>query len=610
MTLRMSGAMNLFGAALLVGVALVATVAWQTINEVRIGGPLYEEVSNSKDLVADVLPPPLYVIESYLEAKALAAEPRPEAAGKARRDLETLRQAYNARMDYWRDRPMDPQAHEILFGASDQAARKIFSKAGALVEAVARQDVPGAQAAETDMDHAYQIHRAAIDEVVALITDDGGKIEVKAHKDQARLMMLMAGVCLALAAVIIAGVMIFRRRIIRPVESITEYMGALAEGDYDRPVPFATRTDELGQMAKSVAIFREGVLERRALRAEQDSAKLREEEVKLAGEADRQAREAERRAALDGLADGLERLAAGNVGHRITSAFAQDYERLRTDFNTTAEVLASTLGSIGQAAAGVDAGSAEITSAADDLARRTEQQAASLEETAAALDHITQTVRQTAEGAGRTNAVVAQARQEAEATEAAVAQAVNAVGEIETSSAQIGTIIGVIDEIAFQTNLLALNAGVEAARAGEAGRGFAVVAQEVRALAQRSAEAAREIKTLISVASNKVSEGVDLVDRSGQALARILSRVSEISTMVSEIASSAQEQATGLHQVNTAVNQMDQMTQQNAAMVEETTAAAHALKTESARLAGLVARFQGARREAAIAERPGARAVA
>jgi methyl-accepting chemotaxis protein len=158
--------------------------------------------------------------------------------------------------------------------------------------------------------------------------------------------------------------------------------------------------------------------------------------------------------------------------------------------------------------------------------------------------------------------------------------------EIETSSNQVSQIIGVIDEIAFQTNLLALNAGVEAARAGEAGRGFAVVAQEVRALAQRSADAAKEIKTLISTSTQQVEAGVDLVGQTGEALSRIVEQVASIDALMKEISASTTEQATGLNEVNGAVNQMDQVVQQNAAMVEEATAASHSLKNEAKALMG------------------------
>ena len=241
---------------------------------------------------------------------------------------------------------------------------------------------------------------------------------------------------------------------------------------------------------------------------------------------------------------------------------------------------------------GIRGGSEEIGIAADDLSRRTEQQAASLEETAAALDEITSTVRRSAAGAKQASEVVAGAKLEAERSGIVVDQAVAAMGEIETSSREIGNIIGVIDEIAFQTNLLALNAGVEAARAGEAGRGFAVVAQEVRALAQRSADAAKEIKTLIGASARQVEAGVGLVGQTGEALRGIVAKVVEIDALIVQISASAQEQATGLHQVNTAVNQMDQVTQQNAAMVEQTTAATHALKGQTAELVALISAFQ------------------
>jgi methyl-accepting chemotaxis protein len=241
---------------------------------------------------------------------------------------------------------------------------------------------------------------------------------------------------------------------------------------------------------------------------------------------------------------------------------------------------------------GVRAGAAEITRSSDDLSRRTERQAASLEETAAALDEINVTVGKTAHGANEAREVVNTAKSDAERSGTVVRETVTAMQEIETSSRQISNIIGVIDEIAFQTNLLALNAGVEAARAGDAGRGFAVVATEVRALAQRSADAAKEIKTLISASGTQVEAGVRLVGETGKALTRIVEQVNKLSDLVGNIARSAQEQATGLGQVNSAVNQMDQVTQQNAAMVEEATAASHALAAEAEELSRLVAQFR------------------
>ncbi|MGO9005412.1 MAG: methyl-accepting chemotaxis protein [Beijerinckiaceae bacterium] len=304
------------------------------------------------------------------------------------------------------------------------------------------------------------------------------------------------------------------------------------------------------------------------------------------------AKAAEQARVVQLLADGLGKLSDGNLTCRLNDAFPAEYEKLRGDFNASIEKLHQAMLAINTNAHAIRSGTDEISTAADDLSRRTEQQAASLEETAASLDQITTTVNKTAEGAKHAHDVVSTAKANAEKSGIVVRNAVEAMNGIEKSSKQISQIIGVIDEIAFQTNLLALNAGVEAARAGDAGRGFAVVASEVRALAQRSAEAAKEIKGLISTSTEQVDRGVDLVEETGKALERIVIQVAEINDVVSAIAASAQEQATGLHQVNTAVNQMDHVTQQNAAMVEETTAAAHSLSHETEELGRLVGRFQ------------------
>jgi methyl-accepting chemotaxis protein len=234
----------------------------------------------------------------------------------------------------------------------------------------------------------------------------------------------------------------------------------------------------------------------------------------------------------------------------------------------------------------------EISSASDDLSRRTETQAATLEQTAAALDELTASVKSAADGAKEVEKIVREARSEADNSGVIVQNAVSAMTMIEKSSSEISQIIGVIDDIAFQTNLLALNAGVEAARAGDAGRGFAVVASEVRALAQRSSDAARQIKNLIGGSTEQVERGVLLVSKAGDALTAIADRVAHISTLISEIASGAQEQSTGLGEINIGVTHLDQVTQQNAAMVEEATAGSHALNQEATQLIELVSRFQ------------------
>ena len=368
-------------------------------------------------------------------------------------------------------------------------------------------------------------------------------------------------------ALLLAGVtMLASKLVCTPYVTTVVRMEALAAGDLDSPIAYTDNQDCVGRMTKAMAVFRQS-MEKVSVVAQQQSL------------------------VQDALATGLDRLAEGDLAHRITIKFPTEYEPLRRDFNNAMDQLASVMGAVSQATGGVHTGAGEISQASNDLSRRTEQQAASLEETAAAMDEITTTVRESAESAARANKIVAQARQEAEHSGEIVGRAIEAMSGIERASAEISEIISVIDGIAFQTNLLALNAGVEAARAGDAGKGFAVVASEVRALAQRSADAAKDVKSRITASSVQVDAGVGLVSDTGAALQRIIASIAEINSLVAEIATSAEQQASGLQQVNTAVAEMDGVTQQNAAMVEEATAAARSLAAEADALANHIGRF-------------------
>ena len=382
------------------------------------------------------------------------------------------------------------------------------------------------------------------------------------------------------------------REISAPVSRVAETLKKMAAGDIDVDVPCKTLRNEIGAIGKAVESLKGGLLERRRL--EQEAGRIHEKNAEKLRETEEAFTEASRHQCevLKLLSTALERLARGEISVRINETVTAEFQNLKDDFNAATDTLRELIGAVATTSAEVRGSTEEIARAADDLARRTEQQAANLEETAAALDEINVMVRKTADGTQHAHSMVSAAKTNAEQGGEIVRQAIDAMGGIEKSSRQIAQIIGVIDEIAFQTNLLALNAGVEAARAGDAGRGFAVVASEVRALAQRSAEAAKEIKTLISNATREVETGAELVTASGVALEQIVAQVAQINAIVTQMAASTKEQAVGLGNVNQTVVQMDQVTQQNAAMVEEATAASHALVEEMQRLNQLVGRFQ------------------
>ncbi|HJV41174.1 methyl-accepting chemotaxis protein [Caulobacter sp.] len=315
-------------------------------------------------------------------------------------------------------------------------------------------------------------------------------------------------------------------------------------------------------------------------------------EERQALQAEREAGARRQAAAVQAVGAALARLADGDLSARVEGEMAPEFASLKTDFEKAVGSLDAAMQAVEHSAAGIRSGADKIARSAEDLSERTEKQAATLEQTAAAVEELTSAVGKTAHSAREVSSRVDAASAEAERSGDVVSRAAQAMTKIEAQSQQVNQILGVIDEIAFQTNLLALNAGVEAARAGDAGKGFAVVAQEVRALAQRSAEAAREIKSLITESSRQVGEGVELVGQTGEALRGIFDKVGGIGELVTAIASSASEQASALEQVNSAVNQLDQVTQRNAAMVAQSTEATHTLRVEASDLSERVGAFR------------------
>lgn len=399
--------------------------------------------------------------------------------------------------------------------------------------------------------------------------------------------VVVAGIVIAILAGI-GLILIFRR----PIGQITAAMRRLAEGVLDTAIHGDTRRDEIGDMARALGIFKANALEKLRVESLSEEQRMAAEAERLRNDAEKQASQEQIDFAVRQLAQSLRQLSEGDLTCAIATPFSGGLDQLRQDFNDSIERLNETLAQIRHDAYGIQANGNAMRASADELSRRTETQAASLEQTAAAVDEITVTVRQTASRAGEANAIVGETRKNAEASSEIVADAVESMTRIEDASRKIEQIIDVIEDIAFQTNLLALNAGIEAARAGEAGKGFAVVAQEVRELAQRSAGAANEIKSLIDTATREVSTGVQQVQRTGEALGDISSRIAQLYEHVQMIAQAAQDQSAGLQEVNTAVNQMDQMTQANAAMVEEANAMSQQLAHEGDHLMQLVSQFR------------------
>ncbi|MBY5360686.1 methyl-accepting chemotaxis protein [Rhizobium leguminosarum] len=403
--------------------------------------------------------------------------------------------------------------------------------------------------------------------------------------------MWAALLCLLGAAATIAIAYAIVRSVTSPIARLKAAMNAIAAEEASVEIAGSDRRDEIGQMAKALLVLRDSVDERSALRGREDERQQQIEEERRGNEASLRSASERQTRAMQVLGVGLEKLASGDLTVAIGD-IGEDYAKLRGDFNAAVDALNGVIHAIAESSHVVNESASDISEATGNLSKRTEQQAAALEETAAALDEITATVKTASERANEAREMVTETKASAGKSGEIVRNAVTAMGRIEESSNRISQIISVIDEIAFQTNLLALNAGVEAARAGEAGRGFAVVAQEVRELAQRSANAAKEIKALISRSAAEVEGGVALVRSTGDALLEIEALVNRVNDHVVSIATAAREQSTGLNEINSSVNHMDQMTQQNAAMVEETTAASRTLADESTQLKTLLANFR------------------
>jgi methyl-accepting chemotaxis protein len=413
----------------------------------------------------------------------------------------------------------------------------------------------------------------------------------------------VVGILLIAVALFSTALIGLLRKIVTPLVKLAACMNSLSHGQLETEIGDVDRPDEIGLMARSVQVFKDNAMQLRS--SEAKAAQLLEETDRQRSqtEAERAEIAAQQAEVVTAIGLGLEQLSDGKLAFRITQPFPTVYEQLKANFNGAMEQMQQTVSALLAATTTIQSGTEQITVASDDLSQRTSEQAASLKDTATALVNIAATVRKSTEGATHARDIVTLAKSDVERSGALMTEAVKAMGGIKGHSTQIGQFVGVIDQLAFQTNLLALNAGVEAARAGDSGRGFAVVASEVRALARRSADAAREIKLLISSSQEQVDRGVQLVSRTGEALGSIVRQVTDISSAVSDISSSANEQMLSLRNISDAVNQIDDVTQRNASLVQQTTASSHGLAQEASELVRLVGRFE-VEQPAAAAKKP------
>lgn len=568
------------GARLLIGILLaIIALASAVVYAIRADGPMTQDSALQAEILADVLPPPAFVVEPYLNASLIVHDP--SRAGPFLSELKDERAEFEARKTYWKTAPVPQQLRQPLndtIAAADRFWQVMDAKFLPAVTASNRAAME--EAFFMDIAPIYRVQREQVRSIVALSRTYSAETARSNASLTALALAALGTLALTMLGLIIWSARAAQRLVVAPLVATAATMQRMADGDTGVEIEGTARPDEIGQVARAMEVFRAAEEGRRQASAEQAEV-------------------------VDALSAGLVRLAAKDLEHQLDKPFPPAYEALRRNYNAAVASLAEALRIVRIGTASVQGSISEIGAASHDLALRNEAQAARIAETARAMDAVTGIVQETATGAQAVSQTITLADREAGEGGEVVRRAIDAMAAIEISAQEIGQIITVIDGIAFQTNLLALNAGVEAARAGEAGKGFAVVATEVRALAQRSADAAQSIKALITTSGEQVGTGVDLVRESGTRLEAIVRRIGEISALIGGIAGSATRQAANLSQINAAMGEMDRMTQQNAAMVEESSAATRSLAAEAVRLNELVATF----RTRDIAHRPAALAA-
>ncbi|HEX8485862.1 methyl-accepting chemotaxis protein [Sphingomonas sp.] len=554
-------------AVMLVASGLVAMLT----DRIRIGGPLQVQQQQTSDYVADILPPPAYIIEPYLEATLLMAGSGNVAVRAAR--LGELHRTYDDRQRYWRGATMDEGLRGRLTVA-DVPARQFWTE-------LEQQFIPAIRAGRTAaaassyrrLTSAYATHRAAIDLAVKDAATFQAALLERSGREVSRALLL----AIASGIIVISGFIGFfwaiNRRAVAPLGNVADAMQRLATGDFTASILASERPDEIGELARGMSILRDGAIAKQAA----DATKVRSD--------------TEQRMVVSTVANHLSELSAGDLTTQITTDFPGEYGALKTNFNEALARLRELIGSVSESAATIRTGSGEIAQASEDLARRTESNAASLEETAASVTQMDGRMKASATAASRTVERADQAIATVVGGRAVADEAVQAMGRVSDSAKGIDTVIEGLDKIAFQTRVLAMNAAVEAGRAGEAGRGFAVVADLVSALAMRAEEEAKRARDQLTVTQSEVVIAVQAVQKVDGALAAISGDVGQVHELLATMAADNMAQSAAITQISAALGLMDRATQQNAAMVEETSAAARNLSSEVGALAEQAACF-------------------
>jgi methyl-accepting chemotaxis protein len=549
-------------------------------------------------------------LELKIQAHLIASLMSEGAVAKSKEQLNAISDRFASSAMLLMTAAMNIESEELR---KEIDALLALGRADGGIFALRAQELVASQGAVRVIGENQKIQKQLDQAVSALVNETeagmkGGTGDLLKELSQNRWLLLVAALLSLLAAGAIAYFYV-QRSLVQRLTALREAMRRLSTGETALDVPAVKDADELGDMGRAVLVFRDAAIEKARLEAQAAEAQRLADEERARNEASRA--EAARQVAdvVDGLGRGLERLARGDLTYRVRDNWAEEYRKVQQDFNGAIDQLQATLTAIVESTREVSNASAEISTSTTDLSQRTEEQAASLEETSASMEEIAATVRKNAENAQHARDLARQTETIAGRGGDVVTQAVSAMALIEQSSGKISDIISVIDEIARQTNLLALNAAVEAARAGEAGRGFAVVAAEVRSLAQRSSQAAKDIKDLIVSSGGQVRDGVELVNRTGVSLKEIVSSIKQVADIVADIATASSEQAMGIEQVNKALTQMDEVTQQNSALVEENAATAKTLESQSQALDGRIAAFRLIEGEMPVAAAPAGKAA-